>query len=127
MELLELDDHETSILAEIAKDFINAGFHIRKMGRIKDWEVNLCSPSIIKFLEYYKFETSIPGKITYKREFLENIQFREEITLYLMKYFAWKYLNVEKQNAKRKEIGNLGGWLGDVKVWNEYIFPIFLN
>ena len=124
MEMLELNKEETSVLAEITNDFVKAGFHLKKMGKIKDWEVNLCHPSIRKFLEFYEFETSIPHEISFKREFLENIQFRLEITLQLMKYFAIKYMG-DKKN-KRKEIINLGGWMGDTKVWTNYVLAKYL-
>ena len=126
MEMLQLSIEETSVLAEITKDFINAGFHERMMGKNKDWEVNLCHPSINKFLEFYQFETSIPHEISFKREFLENTQFLQEITLHLMKYFAIKYMSQKPKNIKRKEITNLGGWISDKKVWNDYVLPTFL-
>lgn len=72
----------------IMLQYMNAGYHRGKNTiKIPDWCVCFSEPIMKYFLEYFEIRTESPD-ISVVDEFLTNPQFREMITLQMMKFMA---------------------------------------
>jgi len=102
------------LFSQVMYDMIEAGYMVQEnRKKIKDWIVSFEEPILKLFHNYHKFETS-NDSYSFEEEFMINPQFRQMLTMVMMKIIANFIINNNLITVD--QVSKLGNWTEE-KTW----------